>query len=55
MKTVALIIVLQFIVTLITGCSEFPIAAKMEQMRGEQLSCGPANSEMCVGWKVGEF
>ena len=55
MKTVALIIVLQFIVTLLTGCSGFPITAKMEQMRSEQLSCGPADSEMCVGWKVGEF
>ena len=55
MKTVALIIVLQFIVTLITGCSEFPIAAKMEQMRSEQLACSPADSNMCAGWKVEEF
>jgi hypothetical protein len=55
MKMVALIIVLQFMVTLLTGCAEFPIAAKMEQMRSEQLTCGPADSEMCAGWKVGEF
>ncbi len=53
MKTVALIIVLQFIVTLLAGCTQFE--TQLEQMRGEQLSCGPANSEMCVGWKVGEF
>ncbi len=40
-------------VLLLTGCSQFE--TQMEQMRGEQLTCGPANSEMCAGWKVGEF
>jgi len=49
---VALIIILQFMVTLLTGCSQFE--AQLEQMRGEQLTCGPADSEMCAGWKVEE-
>ena len=52
MKMVALIIILQFMVTLLTGCSQFE--AQLEQMRGEQLTCGPADSEMCAGWKVEE-
>ena len=50
MKMVALIIVLQFMVTLLTGCSQFE--SQLEQMRSEQLSCGPADSELCIGWKI---
>jgi len=45
MKTITLIIVLQLIVTLLTGCSEFPINAK----QGE-LNCEPAESDGCAGW-----
>ena len=41
------------IVLLLTGCSMFE--TQMEQMRSEQLTCSPADSEMCAGWKVGEF
>ena len=41
------------IVLLLTGCTEFQ--TKMEEMGAEQLTCGPADSEMCAGWKVGEF
>ena len=51
MQTIALIIVLQAVVTLLTGCSEFE--TKMEEMN--QLNCKPTDSEMCVGWEVGEF
>ena len=40
-------------VLLLTGCSQFE--AQLEQMKGEQLTCGPADSEMCAVWKVGEF
>jgi len=53
MKTVAVIIVLQLIVTLLTGCTQFE--TKIEEMRNQQLSCSPEDSEMCVGWEVGEF
>ena len=49
MQTIALIIVLQFMVTLLTGCSEFPIAAKIEEMN--KLNCKPADSSMCDGWE----
>ena len=40
-------------VLLLSGCAEFE--TKLEMMKGEQLTCGPADSEMCAGWKVGEF
>ena len=40
------------IVLLLTGCAEFQ--TKMEEMSVEQLTCGPADSEMCAGWKVEE-
>jgi hypothetical protein len=53
MKTVALIIVLQFIVSLLSGCAEFE--TKMDEMRNQQLTCSPADSNMCAGWKVEEF
>ena len=49
MKTIALIIVLQFIVTILTGCSEFPIGAKLEEMR--QLECRPVDSSGCAGFQ----
>ena len=51
MQTIALIIVLQVMVTLLTGCSEFE--TKIEEMN--QLTCKPVDSEMCAGWKLGEF
>ena len=47
MKTITLIIVLQLIVTLLTGCSEFPIGVKLEEMR--QLQCRPVDSSGCAG------
>jgi hypothetical protein len=52
MKIVALIIVMQLVVTLITGCAEFPIAAKMEEMRSEQLTCSAEDESLCAGWKM---
>jgi hypothetical protein len=53
MKMIVIIIVMQVMVTMLTGCSMFE--SKMEQMRSEQLTCSPEDSEMCAGWKVGEF
>ena len=52
MQTIALIIVLQVMITLLTGCAEFPIAAKMEEMRSEQLTCSAENESLCAGWKI---
>ena len=52
MQTIALIIVLQVMITLLTGCAEFPIAAKMEEMRSEQLTCSGEDESLCAGWKV---
>ena len=52
MKIVALIIVMQMIVTLITGCAEFPISAKMGEMRSEQLTCSGEDESLCAGWKM---
>ena len=52
MQTIALIIVLQVVVTLLTGCAEFPIAAKMEEMRSEQLTCSAEDESLCAGWKM---
>ena len=51
MQTIALVLVLS--VYLLAGCAEFE--TKMEEMRGEQLICSPADSSLCAGWKVGEF
>ena len=48
MKIVALIIMMQLVVTLLTGCAEFPIDAKIEEMN--RLNCKPAGSPMCDGW-----
>ena len=52
MQTIALIIVLQVMITLLTGCAEFPIAAKMEEMRSEQLTCSAEDESLCAGWKM---
>jgi hypothetical protein len=48
MKTITLIIILQLIVTLLTGCAEFE--TKLEEMN--QLKCRPADSSMCAGWET---
>ena len=47
MKTITLIIVLQLIVTLLTGCSEFE--TKIEEMN--QLQCQPVDSSGCAGFQ----
>ena len=51
MQTIVLIIVSQVVVTLLTGCSVFQ--NKIEEM--DRLNCKPVDSEMCLGWEVGEF
>jgi hypothetical protein len=48
MQTIALIIVLQVMITLLTGCSEFE--TKMEERN--QLNCRPDVSE-CSGFLEG--
>ena len=48
MQTIALIIVLQVVVTLLTGCAEFQ--TKLEMM--EQMNCQPPHNTLCAGWKV---
>jgi len=50
MQTIALIIVLQVVVTLLTGCTEFQ--TKMDMMQSEQLTCKPPETSLCAGWKV---
>ena len=45
MQTIALIIVLQVVVTLLTGCTEF-------QTKMEQMNCQPPHNTLCTGWKV---
>ena len=50
MQTIALIIVLQVAVTLLTGCAEFQ--TKMDMMKNEQLTCRPPDVSLCAGWKV---
>ena len=49
MKTITLIIVLQLIVTLLTGCSEFPTSIQ-KGIITNQLNCEPAESDGCAGW-----
>ena len=44
MQTITLI----FIITLLTGCTEFQ--TKMEEMN--QLTCKPPHNTLCAGWKV---
>ena len=39
------------LVSLLTGCAEFPIAVKMEEIRSEQLTCSGKDESMCAGWK----
>ena len=54
MQTIALIIVLQVLVTLLTGCAEFQ--TKVDEMRIEatddQLYCTPVTDygNECAGW-----
>ena len=50
MQTIALIIVLQVVVTLLTGCTEFE--TKMDMMQSEQLTCSAEDMTLCAGWKV---
>ena len=50
MQTIALIIVLQVMVTLLTGCAEFQ--TKLDMMKSEQLTCKPPEVSLCAGWKV---
>ena len=50
MQTIALIIVLQVAVTLLTGCAEFE--TKMDMMKSEQLTCSAEDMTLCAGWKV---
>tara|TARA_R100000656_G_scaffold19499_1_gene17751 strand:- start:177 stop:329 length:153 start_codon:yes stop_codon:yes gene_type:complete len=50
MQTIALIIVLQVVVTLLTGCTEFE--TKMDMMKSEQLTCSAEDMTLCAGWKV---
>ena len=50
MQTIALIIILQVVVTLLTGCAEFE--TKMDMMKSEQLTCSAEDMTLCAGWKV---
>ena len=50
MQTIALIIVLQVVVTLLTGCTEFE--TKMDMMKSEQITCAEEDQSLCAGWKV---
>ena len=50
MKMVALIIVMQLVVTLLSGCSEFQ--TKIDMMKSEQLTCSAEEEALCAGWKI---
>ena len=50
MQTIAIIIVLQVVVTLLTGCAEFQ--TKVDMMKSEQLTCSAEEQSLCAGWKV---
>ena len=50
MKIVALIIIMQLVVTLLTGCAEFQ--TKMDMMQSEQMTCAEEDESLCAGWKV---
>ena len=50
MQTIALIIVLQVVVTLLTGCTEFQ--TKVDMMKSEQMTCAEEEQSLCAGWKV---
>jgi len=50
MQTIALIIVLQVVVTLLTGCAEFQ--TKIDMMKNEQITCAETDESLCAGWKV---
>ena len=50
MKMVALIIVMQLVVTLLSGCAEFQ--TKVDMMKSEQMTCKPPETSLCAGWKI---
>lgn len=50
MQTLVLIIVLQVVVTLLTGCAEFQ--TKVDMMQSEQLTCSAEDMTLCAGWKI---
>ena len=50
MKIVALIIIMQLVVTLLTGCAEFQ--TKVDMMKSEQMTCSAEEEALCAGWKV---
>ena len=50
MKIVALIIIMQLVVTLLTGCAEFQ--TKIDMLESEQMNCKPPEASLCAGWKV---
>ena len=50
MKIVALIIIMQLVVTLLTGCAKFQ--TKVDMMKSEQMTCAEADESLCAGWKV---
>ena len=50
MKIVALIIIMQLVVILLTGCAEFQ--TKVDMMKSEQMTCAEADESLCAGWKV---
>ena len=52
MKIVALIIIMQLVVTLITGCAEFQTKMDMMQNEQEQLTCSAEEDALCAGWKI---
>ena len=52
MKIVALIIIMQLVVTLITGCAEFQTKMDMMENGQEQLTCSAEEDALCAGWKI---
>ena len=43
---------ISLILLLLAGCAEFPIAAKMEEMRSQQMTCEEVDESLCAGWKI---
>ena len=52
MKIVALIIIMQLVVTLLTGCAEFQTKVDMMKSEQEQLTCSAEEDALCAGWKI---
>jgi uncharacterized protein YceK len=52
MKIVALIIVMQLVVTLLSGCAEFQTKVDMMKNEQEQLTCSAEDESLCAGWKM---